>query len=386
MRNRLIVSVLLLLVGGAGLLWSQFWKGYSDKDRQTLGESYWLAGKQYETVGKVEKGREFQQLAHRMYPQLEPGAIVEQELPSAAELLALGRAKPIGAGAVDSTAQALNSFFLRFVGALLDRDAAAVAGFLDGSIYISAIPAEVTRGDAQAQLEELFASVSLAGYTPSSVYDLDSVVIARAPQGMAALGEAYILRAEARADFSPYLGFWEKRQQFFIRRTPTGLSIFAFGQTPPPAAWRPQIGEPPVAVAEPPVATAAQSSSAIADAFTGCLAAFLAKNADGALAFMAGEVTFLRLRQTVTNDELRTTFLGYFESTSFADAGVEDVIDSDSVFVEPAESPVDGIAGPVFMLNATARIDLSATIPFLGKYQRYYFVQEAGDWKIFAIL
>jgi hypothetical protein len=47
---------------------------------------------------------------------------------------------------------------------------------------------------------------------------------------------------------------------------------------------------------------------------------------------------------------------------------------------------VDGVAGPVFMLNATARIDLSATIPFLGKYQRYYFVQEAGDWKIFAIL
>lgn len=385
MRNRLIVSI-LLLVGGAGLLWSQFWKDYSDEDRQTVGESYWLAGKQYEAVGKVEKGREYEQLAHRIYPQLEPSAIVEQELPSAAELLAMGRAKPIGSGAVDSTTQALNSFFLRFIGALLDEDAAAVAGFLDGSIYISAIPAEVSRGDAQAQLETLFSSVSLAGYTPSSVYDLDSVVVTRAPQSMAAIGEAYILRADARADFSPYLSFWEKHQQFFIRRAPTGLSIFALGQTPPPATWRPRAGEPPVVPSEPPAATAAQSSAAIVDAFTGCLAAFLAKNADGALAFMADEVTFLRMRQTVTNAELRTTFLGYFESTDFADAGVDDVIDSESIFVEPAASPVDGMAGPVFLLNATARIDLSATIPFLGKYQRYYFAQDSGDWKIFAIL
>ncbi|MCX7040958.1 MAG: hypothetical protein NT005_17735 [Spirochaetes bacterium] len=386
MRNRVIVSV-LLLVAGAGLVWSQFWKDYGEKDRQTLGESYWLAGRQYETVGKVEKGREHQQLGRLIYPSLDPANIADQELPSAAELLAMGRAKPIGAGAADSSAQALNSFFLRFVGALLDEEAAAVAGFLDSSVYISAIPVEVSRSDAKAQLDGLFASVSLAGYTPSSVYDLDSVVVARAPQGMsAALGEAYILRVDARADFSQYLGFWEKRQQFFIRRGLTGLSIFAIGQNPPPAAWRPQTGEPPVAAREPPAATAAQSSSAIADAFTGCLAAFLAKNADGALAFMAGEVTFLRLRQTVTNDELRTTFLGYFEGTDFADAGVEDVIDSDSIFVEPAESPVDGVAGPVLMLNATARIDLSATIPFLGKYQRYYFLQEAGDWKIFAIL
>jgi hypothetical protein len=386
MRNRVIIS-LLLLVAGAGLVWSQFWKDYSEKDRQTLGESYWLAGRQYETVGKVEKGRDYEHLGRLIYPSLDPANITDQELPSAAELLAMGRAKPIGAGAADSSAQALNSFFLRFIGALLDEDAAAVAGFLDGSVYISAIPAEVARSDARVQLEGLFASVSLAGYTPSSVYDLDSIVITRAPQGMAAaLGDAYILRVDARADFSQSLSFWEKKQQFFIRRSLTGWSIFAIGQNPPPAAWRPQKGEPSAVAVEPPAASAAQTSAAIRDAFAGCLAAFLRKNADGALAFMAGEVTFLRLRQTVTNDELRTTFLGYFDSTDFAGAGVEDVIDTEGIFVEPSESPVDGVMGTVFLLNATARVDLSATIPFLGKYQRYYFVQEAGDWKIFAIL
>ena len=112
----------------------------------------------------------------------------------------------------------------------------------------------------------------------------------------------------------------------------------------------------------------------------------IAENADGALAFMADEVTFLRLRQTVTRDELSTTFLGYFETTDVGGAGVDDVVDTASIFVEPADSPVDGVDGRVYRLNAEALVDLSATIPFLGKYQRYYFREEAGDWKIFAIL
>lgn len=386
MRNRLFVSV-ILLIAGAGLLWSQFWKDFSDTERKTLGESYWLAGRQYEAVGKIEKGREHQQLARLIYPSLDPSAISDSDQPSAAELLAAGRAQPIGAGAEDSSTQALNSFFLRFVGALLDRDAPAVAGFLDGSVYISAIPAEVQRADAQAQLENLFASVSLAGYTPSSVYDLDSIVVARAPQSVsAAAGEAWTLRVEAKVDFSAALGFWEKRQQFFIRRAPSGWSIFAIGQSAPPAGWMP-LRAPATIAAEPPATVSdAQASVAVTDAFTGCLAAFLRKNADGAITFMADEIAFLRLRQTVTREELRTTFLGYFESTDFQGAGVEDIIDTSTLFVEPAESPVSGIASKVYRLNAEARVDLSSTIPFLGKYQRYYFVEDGGDWKMFAIL
>ena len=138
--------------------------------------------------------------------------------------------------------------------------------------------------------------------------------------------------------------------------------------------------------AAPEVVSDADASAAVTDAFTGCLAAFLAKNADGALSFMADEVSFLRLRQTVSSEELRTTFLGYFETTEFGGADVEDIVDTGSIFVEPAPSPVDGVSGKVFMLNAEARVDLSSTIPFLGKYQRYYFHEVAGDWKIFAIL
>ena len=105
------------------------------------------AGDRYEAVGKVEKGREHKALARLIWPVLDPAAITESDQPSAAELLATGRARPLGATA-DAATPALNSFFLRFVGALLDEDADAVAGFLDGSVYLSSVPVEGGRGQA----------------------------------------------------------------------------------------------------------------------------------------------------------------------------------------------------------------------------------------------
>ena len=383
MRNRLFVAVLLLLVG-AGFAWSQFWKDMGDRERQALGESYWLAGQQYEAVGKIEKGREHKALARLIWPDLEPAAITDQEQPSAAELLASGRAKPIG-GAADSVTPALNSFFLRFVGAILDEDAAAVAGFLDGSVYVSSVPVELERAQAQVELAALFEGVSLSGYTPSSVYDLDSIVISPAPQGVSAsVGESYSLRVAARADFSAALSFWEKRQQFFIRKAPEGWSIFAIGQTPPPAGFRPQRAA--AVAAAPAELSDAEASDAVTDAFTGCLSripreerrrrprlhgrrgGLPAPAPDGEPRGAAHDIPRL-LREH-----------------RFRGSSVEDIVDTENIFVEPAASPVDGIAGKVYRLNAEALVDLSATIPFLGTYQRYYFREEAGDWKIFAIL
>jgi hypothetical protein len=83
MRNTFILSVLLLFAA-TGLLWAQFWKDYSDADRQRVGESYWLAGKQYQAVGKTEKGSEYMTLAKVIYPQLDPAAITDASQPSAA--------------------------------------------------------------------------------------------------------------------------------------------------------------------------------------------------------------------------------------------------------------------------------------------------------------
>ncbi len=385
MRNKFILSVLLLFAA-TGLIWAQFWKSYDDAERQKIGEAYWLAGKQYQAVGKTDKGADYIALARVIYPELDPATIEDQTLPSAAELLAQGRTTTIGAGAGSLPSAALNSFFLRFASSLVQEDAAHTAGFLDGSVYITAIPAEVTREEAQSALDGFYKEAPLAGMAPSALYDLNSATIARAPQAMQnAWGETYTYTVTAKADLSQYAGFWNARQQFFIHKGAGSWSIFALGQTPPPLAWRPeQTAAPAAAVPAAPVD--AEARKAVADDFTACMTALLKKDADGALGYMGENVRFLRLRQTVSRDELKTSLLGYFDSAAFQQAEMADVLDVSTIFVQRADSPIEGITGDVYALNVKAKIDISSSIPFWSTYQKYYFVREGANWVVFAIL
>jgi hypothetical protein len=384
MRNRVVLSVLLLFAA-TGLLWAQFWKSFSDDQRQRVAESYWLAGNQYDAVGKTDLGREYQALAKVIDPQMDPASIQDLSMPSAAELLAQGRTTTIGAGAGAVPSGTLNSFFLRFVSALAERDAAAAAGFLDGSVYFSKIPAEVTRADAEAQLSAFFKEQP-TGTEPSSLYDLGTAVIARAsPAQQNAWGETYTYSITASVDYSAGLDFWEPKQQFFIHKTGPDWFILAEGQSAPPLTWSPQKAEA-MASQPPAAASEADARAAITKAFNDCMGAILKKDSDGALAHMADSISFLRLRQTVTKVELKTSLEGYFEKPGFGEAQLSDIMDQDSLFVQPAESPVDGVTGAVYELNVKAKADMTDTIPFWSTYQKYYFVQEGADWMIFAIL
>jgi hypothetical protein len=387
MRNKLVLSAVLLLFA-AGVLWAQFWKNYSERDRQIVAQAYWLAGKQYQAVGETDKGKEFQQLARIIDPQLDPSAIKDEAMPSAAELLARGNASVIGGGATEVPAQSLNSFFFRYIGALLGKDSTAASGFLDGSVYLSRISTEISREDAKTTLEQFFATAPLADKTPSELYNLDSIVVARVPDAMqTAWGNAYTLRVDATADYSQYLNFWETKQQFFIRSVAGEWYIFAIGQNPPPLTWKPAQAAP--VTSAPPsttVAAEAEASKQIIAAFSGCLGALLKKDADGALGFMSDNVGFLRLRQTVTKEELKTSLEGSFENADFGTMQVADAVDLNSVFVEHAQSPVAGVSGTAYSLSVQAKMDLSKSLPFWSTYQRYYFVNDDGQWKIIALL
>jgi hypothetical protein len=385
MRNTFLLSVLLLFAA-TGLLWAQFWKDYSDADRQKVGESYWLAGRQYQAVGKTEKGSEYMSLAKAIYPRLDPAAIQDMTLPSAAELLAQGRTATIGAGAETLPSGTLNSFFLRFVSALAEKDATGASGFLDGSIYLTKIPMEVTRADAETELAGFFTDTPLSRLEPSSVYDLNTAVVARAPQSMQrAWGETYTYTVKAKEDYSRYVSFWEMNQRYFIRKVGADWFILAVGQAPPPLTWTPQKAG--AVQAQPPAAAQdSDNRKAIADAFEACMGALLMKDADGALSRMSDNIRFLRLRQSVTKAELKTTLQGYFEKDGFGEAPLAEVMDLDSIFVQPAESPVDGVSGAVYELNVKAKMDMSSNIPFWSAYQKYFFVEEDNNWMIFAIL
>jgi hypothetical protein len=385
MKKRFILAAVLLCAATI-LGWSQFYKDYDDATRKSLAEATWLAGKQYQAVGKTAKGAEYVKMAFHIWPDLDTSSISNAiALPSAAELLAQGSTQIIAAPADErSAARTLSSFFLRFVAALLDEDAPAAAGFLDGSVYLIKTRSEVSRPDAEEQLAALFEGVSLAGLGPSDVYDLDTLVTAKAPASLsAAWGDTWILKVNARADFSEYLPFWEKQQQFYVRSDASQRYIAAIGQGVPPAAWRPAEAAPLAAAA--PEAGAAEDAQAVRHAWEGCLEAFLSKNADVAVTFMDDEVRLLRMQQTVSREELEASFNGTFESTDFGGLTLEDLVDPETIFVQRTSDYEAEVEGYVYLLGAKARMDLSDTIPFWTTWQAYYFRSVDGDWKIFAI-
>ena len=122
----------------------------------------------------------------------------------------------------------------------------------------------------------------------------------------------------------------------------------------------------------------------IEDSFLACVTAFLQKDLSGTLAYIYKDLRILRVRQTVTGDELAATFQGWFDSADFQNAQVPDVIDESSMFVAPSMEFAGEVPGPVYTLNVKARHDMSNVIPFWTTYQRYYFVNDGG-WKIFAV-
>jgi hypothetical protein len=384
MKHRFILAA-VLLCGAAILGWSQFYRDYDAATRKSLAEATWLAGKQYQAVGKTGKGAEYIALAFNIWPDLDTAAIVDIALPSAAELLAQGGTPLLIAPADEqAAARTLSSFFLRFVAALLDEDAPGAAAFLDGSVYLVATGAEVSRPDAQAQLEALFEGVSLQGLGPSDVYDLDTLVTTKAPAALSAVwGDTWILRVSAKADFSAFLPFWEKQQQFFVRADASQRFIAAIGQGAPPAGWRPAVAA--TAPVKPPAAGLAETEQAVRDAWTGCIQAFLSKNADAAATFLDDTVRLVRMQQTVTRAELKASFTGTFESADFGGITLADLVDTDTVFVERTTDFQDSAGGPVYLLTAKARQDLSDTIPFWTTWQGYYFRSVDGAWRMFAI-
>ena len=104
--------------------------------------------------------------------------------------------------------------------------------------------------------------------------------------------------------------------------------------------------------------------------------------------YFAREVEIIRLDTSLTRQEIATTFEGYFEGADFSGLGAGDVLDADSIFVEPSERYADQRKGEVYLLTVKTRLDLSDRIPFWTRVQDYYFGYEGdgqGAWRIFAI-
>jgi len=347
-----------------------------------LAEAYYLVGRQYEQKGDTQKARDFQDMAYNIDPGLDPANIQIQDLRSAAALILEGKAKlaAVPRTREEATQELLKSKFLRLVSAFLSKDTTGMLELMDGSLYFSDLGVEMTQAQIEEQLNSFFAGTDLSGLAPSEVYDLNSLGVTPVTTPW---GETYAIQIRAKMDFSKQVAFWSTQQKYLMHQSAGRWLLFSVGQKLPPANWRPK----PAPRFTPQAASGLESGPQpeIKAALLACLDAFMDKDVDSASRYFANEVTIIRLNTTLSRGEIAETFQGYFDDADFSAVSGEDIVDPKSIFVSPSDRFPDQSRGEEYLLTVKTRLDLSDTIPFWTRFQDYYFAEEMGAWRIFAI-
>jgi len=382
-----LLSLLVLLVLVTTGLWAQFYTTLPRAERKNLAEAYYLVSKQYERNNETQKASEFEAMAYNIDPGLNPNDIQVRDLPSAVALILEGRAKlaAVPRESAEAIEVLLRSKFLRLVSAFLSENTQAMLELMDGSVYLSDLSSELTQRQIEAQLDRFFSSIDLTGLVPSQVYDLNSLTVKPLASAAAAWGETYALRIRAKMDFSKSVDFWQEQQQYLMHRVAGSWLIFSIGQKIPPASWSPKAA--PKALRRLEAVPQEGPQKEIKANLLACLEAFLDKDADSASGYFSEQVKIIRLDVSLTRQEIAQTFQGYFESKDFSGIGAEDIVEEDSVFVSPTDRFSDKSAGEEYLLTVRTQsgLDLSADIPFWTRFQDYYFAEQGGVWRIFAI-
>ena len=377
-----LLPLLTLLVFVAAGLWAQFYTTLPRDVRKNLAEAYYLVGRQYEQKGDTQKARDFQDMAYNIDPGLDPANIQIQDLRSAAALILEGKAKlaAVPRTREEATQELLKSKFLRLVSAFLSKDTTGMLELMDGSLYFSDLGVEMTQAQIEEQLNSFFAGTDLSGLAPSEVYDLNSLGVTPVTTPW---GETYAIQIRAKMDFSKQVAFWSTQQKYLMHQSAGRWLLFSVGQKLPPANWRPK----PAPRFTPQAASGLESGPQpeIKAALLACLDAFMDKDVDSASRYFANEVTIIRLNTTLSRREIAETFQGYFDDADFSAVSGEDIVDPKSIFVSPSDRFPDQSRGEEYLLTVKTRLDLSDTIPFWTRFQDYYFAEETGAWRIFAI-
>ncbi len=377
-----LLPLLILLVFVAAGLWAQFYTTLPRDVRKNLAEAYYLVGRQYEQKGDTQKARDFQDMAYNIDPGLDPANIQIQDLRSAAALILEGKAKlaAVPRTRKEATQELLKSKFLRLVSAFLSKDTTGMLELMDGSLYFGDLGVEMTQAQIEEQLSSFFAGTDLTGLAPSEVYDLSSLGVTPVTTPW---GETYAIQIRAKMDFSKQVAFWSTQQKYLMHQSAGRWLLFSVGQKLPPANWRPK----PAPRFTPQAASGLESGPQpeIKAALLACLDAFMDKDVDTASRYFANEVTIIRLNTTLSRREIAETFQGYFDDADFSAVSGEDIVDPKSIFVSPSDRFPDQSRGEEYLLTVKTRLDLSDTIPFWTRFQDYYFAEEMGAWRIFAI-
>ena len=377
-----LLPLLILLVLVATGLWAQFYSTLPREERKTLAEAYYLAGQQYEQKGENQKARDFKDMAYNIDPGLDPANIQLKDLPTAAALILEGKAKlaAIPRTRAQANQELIKSKFLRWISAFLSKDTAGMLELMEGSVYFTDLDAEMTQRQIESELDGFFATADLSGLAPTEVFDLNSLSVSPVTGPW---GETYAIQVRAKMDFSDQVIFWTQDQKYLMHQSRGKWLLFSIGEKLPPYRWNPKAAGQITRTM--PAALEAGPNDEIEEALLACLDAFLKKDIDSAARYFADEVRIIRLDTALTREEIAETFMGYFEKADFSGVSGSDVVDADSMFVSPTDRFPTQSRGDEYLLTVKTRLDLSEKIPFWTRFQDYYFAEEMGAWKIFAI-
>jgi nucleoid-associated protein YgaU len=330
-----------------------------------IAEACYLVGKQLESLGVAGRGGEFVQKAYILYPQLDPTSIPPTALTSAQDIVV-----PLRTATAPDHSESARSFFIRFAGALLDGDAKTALECFAGSVYLTDTGAEVDRMAVESSLAALFTQDSARGSAPGRAFNLATVSSSRLGEGNYSVSVGISGTAASIAELSGPEG------RFLLQGFPGAWRIAAIGSANPPAGWVSQQAVP-VAAMQSPSTDAADNRQHVLDAFVACMTAFAGRDVDAGLRYVANTLTLRRLNTVLTGDERGKYLNGTIGQAELSGSSMEELFDLERAFVESVEG-----TNPSYRLSVEARQDLSAAVPFWGRYQDYLFTQGEQGWEL----
>lgn len=381
------LAVCLLALGTPALALPADLAALSPEKKTEMAESYYLAGLQYEEVGKLDLAAGMRRLAFELKPDLDPEAIGEQQR----EKIDLPDRPP--AEEVDTTgwtSSLVVSQLLRLASAFLAHDSDAIVSMLDGSVFVAGM--NVTRSQAHTVLDALFAERSLAGISLGQIYDVDNVIAHRYGIGTGALEDAFEVSLDARMDLSADVPFWGTQQRFVLR--PVGdtwlvSAILFSNEQRVPANWSPAPMES-AAEAERRMHASAARIKALADRSSVVTAVidgadrFLEKDTAGVLAAVDHEIR-LPDGSAVTRESLRTMLDDYFGSSPYRGLTADEVIEVGMVEALDADGGGADGGSARYRVEVTFAAQYQEAFPSFRSGQSLELRDADGRWVVYAI-
>ena len=363
MKKFTLFIVIFVLIGGS--LFAQFYEHFNMSFRRELAEAYYLVGKQYQSIGKKEKGSDFIDMAFNIYPELNPKAIDPNKRIVKTAPSITGEWKPryprIPSGI--TAENAVKYQFARFLRNFFIENTSGMLDVVDSRIYIPQLNVSYSYNEFQRALVNFFDQYDIDQIPPSRQFDLTSM---EAHQESRHLWSASVMLAEdAEIDLSQFLNPGERKQVFYFRQVGSKWKIFSVGREPE------MLSE------------TLFPEEYVKNTILSCLNAFAVKDLANSVSFFTDPFTDIPNGRSVDQDDLEELFAQYFEDYDFSmlrDIHVTmDISESQELFQE------NGKIFKAYMMFNSGSSD--QRLPYWEAYKGTFVVFDEIEktWKIRAI-